>query len=728
MIPADDPSPDALRALLAGEHGQPFAVLGVHDSGGGRVLRTLQPGASAVTATLADGTDVPLDDAGGGLFVGVLPTGRNAPVPAYRLRIDWSGVQQDTADAYAYGTQIDEADLAGLAAGDWRCARRALGAHWLRHGEVEGVRFSVWAPNARRVAVVGDFNSWDGRRHGMRLRHTAGVWEIFVPGVQAGQRYKYQVHGADGLTTLRADPVAWRSEPTPGTASLVADPTAFAWTDTDWLTRRAARQAPDAPMAIYELHAGSWLADDAGPDDTWDLLAERLPAYAKAMGFTHIELLPVMEHPFGGSWGYQPLGMFSPCGRLGAPTSFARFVDRCHAEGIGVLLDWVPAHFPNDAHGLAHFDGTALYEYADPREGFHPDWNTCIYNLGRNEVRAVLVASAMHWLQHYHVDGLRVDAVASMLYRDYSRKPGEWIPNHLGGRENLESVAFLRQMNEAVHDAAPGAITVAEESTAWPGVTAPVARDGLGFDYKWNMGWMHDTLRYMAHEPVHRAYHHDDMTFGLVYAYSEHFVLPLSHDEVVHGKGSLLNKMPGWHGDKLANLRAYYGFMWSHPGKKLLFMGGELAQRSEWNHDATLPWAQLDDTGHRGVQRLVADLNHLYAALPALHALDCDPDGFRWVVGDDRGNSVLAYLRSDRRQWVLAVCNFTPVVREGYRIGVPAAGRWRECLNTDAATYGGGNQGNAGGVHAEPIAAHGMAHSLVLRLPPLTTLLLTPED
>ncbi len=727
--PADTGLPQQdLRALQSGDHREPFAVLGLHQHDGRRVLRTLQPGATAVRARWADGRQLDLHDAGDGLFTAVLPAALADAPPSYRLLIDWPQASQETEDAYAYGLQLDDADLHGLAAGDWQCAARTLGAQPLRHGEVDGVRFAVWAPNARRVAVIGDFNGWDGRRHGMRLRHAAGVWEIFVPRAQPGQRYKFLVHGADGSLLQKADPMARRSEAPPATASIVPEPTSLIWSDEAWLQRRAACQAADAPISIYELHAGSWLAEHHGDGELWDRLAERLPAYARAMGFTHIELMPIMEHPFGGSWGYQPLGMFSPTGRYGTPEAFARFIDRCHAEGVGVLLDWVPAHFPNDAHGLANFDGTALYEYADPREGFHPDWNTCIYNLGRNEVKAMLIASALHWLRHYHIDGLRVDAVASMLYRDYSRKAGEWIPNHLGGRENLESVAFLREMNQAVHAHAPGTITVAEESTAWPGVTAPVEQGGLGFDYKWNMGWMHDTLRYMSHDPVHRAYHHDDMSFGLVYAYSERFILPLSHDEVVHGKGSLLNKMPGGALEQLAHLRAYYGFMWSHPGKKLLFMGSELAQRSEWNHDAPLPWHELDDPGHRGVQRLVGDLNRLYVSLPALHALDSQPEGFRWVIGDDKANSVLAYLRTDGKQWVLAVNNFTPVSREGYRIGVPAAGRWREVLNTDAACYGGGNQGNGGGVTADDIASHGMTHSLSLRLPPLSTLILHLES
>ncbi|MEI2414574.1 1,4-alpha-glucan branching protein GlgB [Orrella sp. JC864] len=711
-----------IDALLRGEHSQPFAVLGRHGAGPQACVRALLPGARAVTLLSEDGKEHILKEIAAGLYAGPAPQ-EDRP---YRLRIQWPDAVQETEDAYGFGLQLQESDLQALAAGDWQAVGRCLGARCVSEQGVPGVRFAVWAPNARRVAVVGDFNGWDGRRHGMRLRHAAGVWEIFVPRAHAGQYYKYLVHGADGSLVQKADPVAWQSEAAPGTASIVAEAPAHDWTDHEWMASRAARQGPDAPISIYEVHAGSWMAA-AGSASLWHQLAEKLPAYARALGFTHVELLPVMEHPFGGSWGYQPLGLFSPSGRWGTPQEFAHFVDRCHAHGLGVILDWVPAHFPNDAHGLARFDGTALYEYADPREGYHPDWNTCIYNLGRNEVKAMVIASALHWLQAYHVDGLRVDAVASMLYRDYSRNAGEWIPNHLGGRENFESVAFLREMNSAVHAHCPGAITVAEESTAWPGVTAPPHEGGLGFDYKWNMGWMHDTLRYMRHDPVHRSHHHDDMTFGMVYAYSERFILPLSHDEVVHGKGSLLGKMPGWPGDRLANLRAYYGFMWGHPGRKLLFMGGEMAQPGEWNHDAVLPWQCLDDAGHRGVQRLVADLNALYAELPELHAWDARPEGFSWVIGDDRRNSVLAWLRTDGQALLLGVSNFTPVARHGYRVGVPRAGLWRERLNTDAAHYGGGNRGNGGQAHTQDAPAHGQAQSLTLLLPPLSTLFLRYE-
>ena len=712
----------ALAALAGGTHADPFSVLGPHEGW----LRVYAPGALGVDAVDRDGARTPLREQAQGLYIGQAPHARAGDGASYRLAIRWPGAQQLTADPYAFGPQLGEDTLRALADGSWRDAGEALGARLTEVGGVPGLRCAVWAPNARRVAVVGDFNSWDARRHGMRLRHRAGVWEIFLPGVQPGDRYKFAITDAVGHQRLKADPCARRSEAPPATASVVDDPAPYPWKDDAWMQERRARHAPAAALSIYEVHAGSWAAPGAGAC-LWDQLADKLPAYARAMGFSHVELMPIMEHPFGGSWGYQPLGMFAPTARYGPPAAFARFVDRCHDAGIGVILDWVPAHFPDDPHGLARFDGTALYEYEDPREGYHPDWHTLVYNLGRTEVKAFMIASALHWLKHYHVDGLRVDAVASMLYRDYSRQPGQWIPNRYGGRENLEAVQFLRELNSAVREECPDAIMVAEESTAWPGVTAPVAEGGLGFHYKWNMGWMHDTLRYLAQDPVHRKHHHHDITFGMVYAYSERFILPLSHDEVVHGKGSLLSKMPGDAAARLANLRAYLGFMWAHPGKKLLFMGGELAQPAEWNHDATLDWSLLDQPGHRGMQRLVADLNGLYQALPALHALDADPAGFAWTILDDRDNSVVAFVRSDGRSHLLAVSNFTPVVRHGYRVGVPQAGRWAEKLNTDALDYGGSGQGNRGGSSTADTPAHGQPQALSLTLPPLATLFLLHE-
>lgn len=714
--------PASLQALATGQHADPFSVLGPHDG----VVRALVPGARAVAVMTADGVRLPLHEQAQGLYTGAVPDARPGDPGSYQLAIQWPDTEQLTPDAYAFGPVLSDADLAGLASGDWRAALSVLGARLDDMQGVPGLRCAVWAPNARRVAVVGDFNSWDGRRHPMRLRHAAGVWELFIPGVMAGDCYKFAITDNSGAIVFKADPMARRAQPSPATASVVDDPTPYSWTDDAWMRSRAERQQRHAPISIYEVHAGSWLAPDA-ERCVWDQLADKLPAYAEAMGFSHVELMPIMEYPFGGSWGYQPLGMFAPSARFGPPAAFARFVDRCHAAGIGVILDWVPAHFPNDAHGLARFDGTPLYEYADPREGYHPDWNTLVYNLGRTEVKAFMIASAVHWLREFHIDGLRVDAVASMLYRDYSRQPGEWIPNVHGGRENLEAVAFLRELNTTVREQAPDAIVVAEESTAWPGVTAPVAEGGLGFHYKWNMGWMHDTLRYMHEDPVHRKYHHHDITFGMAYAYSERFILPLSHDEVVHGKGSLLNKMPGDTATKLANLRAYLGFMWAHPGKKLLFMGGELAQPAEWNHDASLNWGLLDDAGHKGVQRLVADLNRLYRESPALHEQDTEPDGFAWLVMDDADNSVAAFLRRGRSSLMVAVCNFTPVTRHGYRVGVPLGGRWIESLNTDAGWYGGSGQGNQGAAQSSDQAAHGHAQSLSLTLPPLATLFFTHQ-
>ena len=594
---------------------------------------------------------------------------------------------------------------------------------------VAGVRFAVWAPNARRVSVVGNFNSWDGRRNPMRSRRQAGIWELFIPRLGPGERYKYEVIGPHGqLLPQKADPVARAAEAAPGTASVVARSEPFAWTDSEWMNTRGMRQTETSPISVYEVHAGSWmrLEQEGNRSLDWTELADRLIPYVSGLGFTHIELLPITEHPFGGSWGYQPLGLFAPTGRYGTPEDFAEFVNRCHEAGLGVILDWVPAHFPTDVWGLAQFDGTALYEHQDPREGFHQDWNTLIYNLGRNEVKGFLIASALFWLERFHIDALRVDAVASMLYRDYSRRADEWIPNKHGGRENLEAIEFFRHLNSIVAHRCHGAITIAEESTAWPGVTRPPEEGGLGFTFKWNMGWMHDTLHYVEQDPVYRSYNHGAFTFGMVYAFSERFILPLSHDEVVHGKGSLIRKMPGDEWQRFANLRAYFGYMWAHPGKKLLFMGGEIAQDREWNHDSSISWELLDYLRHSGIQRLVRDLNRVYAAEPALHGTDSDPSGFEWAVVDDSANSVFAMLRlaKDGGSIILAVSNMTPVPRMSYRIGVPRAGLWREILNTDAEIYGGGNLGNGGTLQAEEVPSHGRPFSLSLVLPPLSTILL----
>lgn len=723
--------PHVLSALLDGHCGDPFAVLGPHADADGRqmIIRAYLPQADAVEI-IARADDTRLTTMttpqAPGLFVGRIKL--NTP---YRLRIHWPGAIQETEDPYSFGLLLGELDLHLINEGTHHELGRTLGAQAMTIDAVPGVRFAVWAPNARRVSVVGDFNSWDGRRHSMRARRPSGVWEIFIPRLSVGSIYQYEILGPHGVQPLKADPVALQAQAAPMTASIVADPTPFPWTDQAWLKSRIERAAPQAPMSIYEVHAGSWRRRwEAGqPSLSWDELAEQLIPYVVDMGFTHVELLPVMVHPFGGSWGYQPLGMFAPQAGFGDPNGLRRFVDSAHAAHIGVLLDWVPAHFPTDAHGLAHFDGTALYEHEDPREGFHQDWNTLIYNLGRREVHGFMIASALHWLEQFHIDGLRVDAVASMLYRDYSRKAGEWVPNHHGGRENLENVDFLRHLNDIVRQRCPGALMIAEESTAWPGVTRATGDGGLGFHYKWNMGWMHDTLQYVRNDPVHRRHHHGQLTFGLAYAFSERFVLPLSHDEVVHGKGSLIGKMPGDDWQRHANLRAYFGFMWSHPGKKLLFMGGEIAQPREWNHDTQLNWPALADPRHAGIQHLVRDLNRLYTSEAALHVGDCDPGGFQWLVGDDAANSVFAYLRrgDDGDAPLLAVCNFTPVPRDAYQIGVPHAGRWREMLNTDSQHYGGSGVGNLGAIDTSPLAAHGQPVSLRLTLPPLAVLWLRYE-
>ncbi len=713
-------------ALESGHLEDSFALLGPHAGPGGIIIRAFLPPAEAVEVLDAQGQLLAAmqPQMPRGLFVARI----RAPT-RYCLRIRWpGGSTQITEDPYSFGLLLGELDVYLLAEGNHLELGRCLGAQVMEVEGVAGVRFAVWAPNARRVSVVGDFNGWDGRRHPMRKRVEAGVWELFVPRLPVGTIYKYEILGPHGLLPLKADPVALQAEPPPATASVVADPTPFRWSDGAWLQARAAAgQHLHAPVSIYEVHAGSWRrhAHDWQPLN-WDELAEQLIPYVTQLRFTHVELLPIMAHPFGGSWGYQVVSQYAPHAPLGPPAAFARFVDRCHAAGLGVILDWVPGHFPTDAHGLAYFDGTALYEHSDPREGFHQEWNTAVYNLGRREVHSFLISSALYWIEHYHVDGVRVDAVASLLYRDYARKEGQWIPNRYGGRENLEAIDFLRHLNDAVAQRFPGVMTIAEESTAWPGVTRPASEWGLGFSYKWNMGWMHDTLRYISHDPVHRKFDHNDMTFGLLYAFSEHFVLPLSHDEVVHGKGSLIGRMPGDTWQRFANLRAYFGFMWTQPGKKLLFMGGEFGQDWEWNHDGQIDWLALDHPLHKGVLRLVADLNRVYTTEAALHALDCDSAGFRWIIGDDRDNSVFAYYRSGHEdtQPIIAVCNFTPVPRLHYRIGAPRVGGWREILNTDSELYGGSNLGNGGWVEASSTPSHGQPFSIEITLPPLATVLL----
>jgi len=726
------PTRQDIEALINAEHRDPFSVLGPHADGlGGYYIRAFLPQALSVNVVDRETGDVlgPLSCPDvPGLFVGQFAEPR-----AYALRIQWAGGEQTSEDPYSFGPLLGEMDLYLFAEGNHRDLSHCLGAQVMSVDGVPGVRFAVWAPNARRVSVVGDFNIWDGRRHPMRLRHPSGVWEIFIPRLQAGEAYKYEILGEHGILPLKADPMALATQLPPQTASKVASPLAVDWQDQDWMQARGQLQRPDAPLSIYELHVGSWQCevDEVGEvarQYTWHELAQRLIPYVREMGFTHIELMPIMEHPFGGSWGYQPLSQFAPSARYGSPDDFGAFVNACHVAGIGVILDWVPAHFPNDEHGLAQFDGTALYEYANPLEGFHKDWNTLIYNLGRTEVHGFMLASALHWLKDFHIDGLRVDAVASMLYRDYSRQPGEWIPNRHGGRENLEAIDFLRHLNDVVALEAPGALMIAEESTAWPGVSQRTDEGGLGFSYKWNMGWMHDSLHYIQQDPVYRAHHHNELSFGLVYAWTERFILPISHDEVVHGKHSLIDKMPGDRWQKFANLRAYLSFMWTHPGKKLLFMGCEFGQWREWNHDQQLDWYLLQYPEHQGVQKLVGDLNRLYRDCPALHDQDDVAQGFQWLIGDDATNSVYAWLRwSKDGQPLLVVANFTPVPRQGYRIGVPFAGTWQEVLNSDADTYAGSNYGNGAGVGTEPLPSHGQTHSLALHLPPLGVLILKPH-
>ncbi|WP_420407250.1 1,4-alpha-glucan branching protein GlgB [Hoeflea sp.] len=715
---------DQAEAIASGAHGDPFSVLGVHEAEDGFLARTFVPGAETVVALTLDGASIGdlKPGAAPGLFEGRVEIAERRPL---RYRASRGTDSWLVDDPYSFGPVLGPVDDYLIAEGSHRRLFDRLGAHVIEHDGAEGVHFAVWAPNARRVSVVGDFNDWDGRRHVMRRRTDVGVWEIFAPGVQPGAAYKYEIIGPDGdRLPLKADPFARRSEFRPATASIVASGPDREWGDQahrdHWSNVDARRQ----PMSIYEVHPGSWQRHADGSFLSWDEMADRLIPYCTEMGFTHIEFLPVSEHPYDPSWGYQTTGLYAPSARFGEPEGFARFVDGAHQVGIGVILDWVPAHFPTDEHGLAKFDGTALYEHADPRQGFHPDWNTAIYNFGRREVSSFLINNALFWAEAYHVDGLRVDAVASMLYLDYSRKEGEWVPNKDGGRENLEAVEFLRSMNKAVYASHPGIITIAEESTSWPKVSAPVHEGGLGFGFKWNMGFMHDTLSYMSRDPIHRKHHHNELTFGLLYAFSENFVLPLSHDEVVHGKGSLLAKMPGDEWQKFANLRAYYGFMWGYPGKKLLFMGQEFAQRGEWAESRQLDWDHLDDPRHHGMQDLVRDLNRLYVATPALHARDCEPEGFEWLVVDDDANSVFAWVRhAPGSKPVVVVTNFTPNPRPGYTLPLPEDGSWQEIFNSDATHYGGSGQGNMGMVTARKEGGRAVAD---ITLPPLATLMLTP--
>ena len=742
-------APQSLAAemtqIVRGDHSDPFHFLGPHReyAAGKRVIvvRVFEPEATSVYV---------LWDSGHGLYPGVrshadgvyvanIPEpAANAPGPdavetaiaptSYRLRISYKdGRTVETYDAYAFPPVLTGFDLHLMGEGTHYLKYEKLGAHVRQTDGVSGVHFAVWAPNARRVSVVGNFNHWDGRTNPMRNCGPSGVWEIFLPGLGEGELYKFEIISRSGaLLEPKSDPYGFCAELRPKTSSVVYDIDRYTWKDAEWIATRAKREWLRAPISIYEVHLGSWRLDGADGKQwlTYRELAETLVPYAKAMGFTHLELMPIMEHPFDGSWGYQTVGYFSATSRYGKPDDFKYFVDRCHAAGLGVILDWTPAHFPRDTHGLAEFDGTHLYEHADPRRGTQPDWGTLVFNYGRNEVQNFLVSNALFWLDKYHIDGLRVDAVASMLYLDYSRKAGEWLPNQFGGRENLEAIAFIKKMNEMVHERFPGTLTIAEESTAWPAVSRPTYVGGLGFDLKWNMGWMNDTLKYFAQDAIYRKFHHNQLTFSMMYAFTENFVLPLSHDEVVHGKKSLLSKMPGDDWQQFANLRLLFGYMMAHPGKKLLFMGGELAERHEWAETRSLEWTLEKSALHRGVQRLVADLNRIYASEAALHQVDFDWQGFEWLEVHDVDTSVISFMRkaSDSGDFVAVICNFTPVVREDYRVGVPVRGFYREILNTDSAYYEGTDVGNLGGLHSDPLGWNNQPFSLNVTLPPLGVL------
>jgi 1,4-alpha-glucan branching enzyme len=718
-----------LDTLAGARHADPFSVLGPHVENGRLVVRAILPAAEAVSVVLAGQGPVEMTRRHpAGIYEADIP-GETDAVP-YRLRVTYpGGYVADIEDPYRFGRILSDYDLYLFGQGKHTRIYDKLGAHLLDVGGITGVHFAVWAPNATRVSVVGDFNGWDGRVHPMRSLGSSGVWEIFVPTASAGERYKFELRTHTGEVLIKIDPFGFSFEVPPLTASVIANPQ-HAWQDERWMSERPSFGSWfDRPMAVYEVHLGSWarVPDEGERYLTYPELAERLIPYVREMGYTHIELLPVMEHPFSGSWGYQVTGFYAPTSRFGTPEQFKTFIDACHEAGIGVILDWVPGHFPRDEHALARFDGTSLFEHADPRQGEHREWGTLIFNYGRNEVRNYLLANALFWLREYHVDGLRVDAVASMLYLDYSRREGEWIPNRFGGRENLEAIDFIRELNTLTHAELAGSLTVAEESTAWPSVSRPTYVGGLGFTYKWNMGWMNDILRYVEKDPVHRRYEHHDLTFSLIYAFTENFILPFSHDEVVHGKGSMFGKIPGDDWQKAATLRALFGFMYVHPGKKLMFMGAEFGQGREWNFDRSLDWHLLDEPLHAGLRRFVKDLNRSYAAEPALHEIDFDPAGFAWIDCNDSENSVVSFIRRGKTGAPLvAVLNFTPVQRDGYRIGVPHAGTYKELLNSDGEGYGGCNVGNGGSVVTEPIPSHGHEQSLRLTLPGLSCLILKP--
>ncbi|MEW8043110.1 MAG: 1,4-alpha-glucan branching protein GlgB [gamma proteobacterium symbiont of Phacoides pectinatus] len=714
-----------LRRIVEATHHDPFEVLGRHVGRERVTVRAFLPRAEQAHIV---GPELPLERIPGtDLFE---CSGSAEQIPE-RYQIAWSdhfGHAATHYDPYCFPPQIDDFDLHLFGQGTHWHAYRFLGAHPRRIDGIDGVLFAVWAPNAQRVSVIGDFNHWDGRAHPMRSRGGSGVWELFIPAVTAGSMYRFELRAQDGRVLIKNDPYGNRFQVRPENAGIIAGDSLYAWRDQEWMNRREAGDWQRAPLSVYELHLGSWQRDEAGNFLNYREIAHRLGGYLAELGFTHIELLPITEHPFDGSWGYQTTGYFAPTSRFGSPDDFRYFVDYLHQHGIGVILDWVPAHFPKDEHALARFDGTALYEHEDPRRGEHRDWGTLIFNFGSPEVSNFLLASAIYWLEEFHLDGLRVDAVASMLYLDYSRQPGDWVPNEYGGRENLEAVDFLRHLNEVTHQQFPGTMVVAEESTAWPQVSRPTWLGGLGFSMKWNMGWMHDTLDYFAKDPIHRHYHHDQLTFGLLYSFTENFVLPFSHDEVVHGKGSLLDKMPGDAWQKFASLRLLFSYLFTYPGKKLLFMGGEFAQGREWNENDQLDWYLMERPQHHGIRTLISELNRLYWQLPPLHDLDFEGGGFEWIDCHDACQSTLSYQRKARDgSFVVVVLNFTPVPRENYRIGVPQPGRYREILNSDSSHYDGGNIGNAGLAQSEGIAWMGQAQSLELTLPPLGAIVLQRE-
>ncbi|WNM56910.1 1,4-alpha-glucan branching protein GlgB [Candidatus Nitrospira allomarina] len=725
------------QRLVSATEWDPFSVLGPHrgesTDSSGVCIRAFLPDAAEVAVLSGHNGNTPIP------MKLVHPAGvfearweGHSLGTGYQFRIvDRQGKTSQRHDPYAFLPRISDFDLHLFGEGKLYKGYEQLGAQVCTHQDVQGVNFAVWAPNAKRVSVVGDFNEWDGRRHPMRSRGGGGIWELFIPDMNDGAVYKFEILPQNGdAPFLKADPYASSAELRPKTASVVRDLSGYVWRDGEWIAARQNRDPLAQPWSIYEVHLGSWrrVPEEGSRWLTYSELSETLIPYVKDMGFTHIELMPVTEHPFDGSWGYQATGYFAPTRRFGTPAEFMAFVDACHQAGIGVLMDWAPAHFPEDPHGLAWFDGTNLYDHSDPRLGFHPEWNSRIFNYGRTEVKNFLINSALSWFDRYHIDGLRVDAVASMLYLDYARKSGEWIPNKFGGRENLEAVEFLKELNTVAHQEHPGIVMIAEESTAWPGVSKPTYVGGLGFTFKWNMGWMHDTLDYFSLDPIYRRYHQHNVTFGLVYAFTENFVLPLSHDEVVHGKKSLLDKMPGDEWQRFANLRALYGHMWGHPGKKMLFMGCEIGQWWEWNHDDSLQWHLLEYDRHQGLQRYVADLNRLYASQPALHQVDYDWTGFQWIDLHDSDHSTLTYFRRAKDPSDIVVCalNLTPVPRETYRMGVPTAGYYRELLNSDSEAYGGSNMGNSGGVQAEDMPWHGQPFSVVITLPPLAAVFFKP--